>query len=131
MNANSSLSPHRGVSPFGVSMHDEMSLRHIKDEVYKMLLRIPAGKVSTYGDIAKALGYPNAARLIGQILHNNPNPVTVPCHRVIQSNGNIGGYAYGKEKKLKLLQEEGLRFSGPSNAELEGFQKYRVSWSSS
>jgi methylated-DNA-[protein]-cysteine S-methyltransferase len=129
MNASSRPSIGPMVPPLRLPMHDERSLQHIKEEVYKMLLKIPAGKVSTYGDIAKALGYPNAARLIGQILHNNPNPVTVPCHRVIHSDGKIGGYAYGKEKKLKLLEEEGLKFSGPGNTDLEEFQKYRVSWS--
>ena len=93
-----------------------------------MLLKIPVGKVSTYGDIAKALGLPNAARLIGQILHENPNPVIVPCHRVVHSNGKIGGYAYGSEKKRKLLEEEGIKFCGASNNHMEEFQKCRVTW---
>ena len=86
------------------------------------------GKVSTYGDIAKALGMPLAARLIGQILHENPNPVVVPCHRVVHSNGKIGGYAYGSEKKRKLLEEEGVKFCGASNTHMEDFQKCRVTW---
>jgi methylated-DNA-[protein]-cysteine S-methyltransferase len=106
----------------------ERSSSHIKDEVYKMLLKIPAGKVSTYGDIAKALGYPKAARLIGRILHDNPNPVIIPCHRIVHSNGKLGGYAYGSTKKRKLLEEEGIKFSDDSYAVLKEFQKCRISW---
>ena len=82
------------------------------DDVYDMLARIPEGKVTTYGDIAKALGHPNASRAIGRILNKNPNPVVVPCHRVVMSDGNIGGYAFGKARKKELLKKEGVRFMG-------------------
>src|ERR687892_1908577 len=102
-----------------LSPNFESNPSHIKDEVYKMLLKIPAGKVSTYGDIAKALGHPKAARLIGRILHENPNPVVIPCHRVVHSNGKIGGYAHGSEKKRRLLEEEGIKFCGASNTHME------------
>lgn len=78
--------------------------------VYNMLLTIPKGKVSTYGDLAKALGNPTASRYIGRILGKNPNPIKVPCHRVVMSNGKIGGYALGIQKKKELLQNEGVIF---------------------
>jgi len=81
------------------------------EDVYNMLLTIPKGKVSTYGDLAKALGNPAASRHIGRILGKNPNPFKVPCHRVVMSNGKIGGYAFGTQKKKQLLQNEGLIFS--------------------
>jgi methylated-DNA-[protein]-cysteine S-methyltransferase len=81
------------------------------EDVYNMLLTIPKGKVSTYGDLAKALGYPTASRYIGRILGKNPNPIKVPCHRVVMSNGKIGGYALGIQKKKELLQNEGLIFA--------------------
>lgn len=81
------------------------------EDVYNMLLTIPKGKVSTYGDLAKALGNPAASRYIGRILGKNPNPIKVPCHRVVMSNGKIGGYAFGTQKKKQLLQNEGLIFS--------------------
>ena len=84
------------------------------DDVYDILVRIPEGKVTTYGDIAKALGHPNASRAIGRILNKNPNPVVVPCHRVVMSDGNIGGYAFGKERKKELLKKEGVCFMGDS-----------------
>jgi methylated-DNA-[protein]-cysteine S-methyltransferase len=128
MSDSSNLSNHLKSSALPLSTDLGRNSQRIKDEVYNMLLKIPVGKVSTYGDIAKALGLPHAARLIGQILHENPNPVVVPCHRVVHSNGKIGGYAYGSEKKRKLLEEEGVKFCATSNIHMEEFQKCRVTW---
>jgi methylated-DNA-[protein]-cysteine S-methyltransferase len=131
MSDSSNHSDHLRISPFSSPTGLKTNPQLIKDEVYNMLLKIPLGKVSTYGDIAKALGHPKAARLIGQILHDNPNPIVVPCHRVVHSNGKIGGYAYGREKKRKLLEEEGVKFCGFNNTDLDEFQKCRVTWSMS
>jgi methylated-DNA-[protein]-cysteine S-methyltransferase len=89
------------------------------DDVYRMLARIPEGKVTTYGDIAKALGHPRASHAIGRILNKNPNPIIVPCHRVVMSDGNIGGYAFGKARKKELLKREGLCFVGDDIHEFE------------
>jgi methylated-DNA-[protein]-cysteine S-methyltransferase len=125
------LSNHLGTTSFTSSNDLIRSSQSIKDKVYDILSKIPAGKVTTYGDIAKAIGQPNSSRLIGQILHNNPTPVVVPCHRVIRSNGKIGGYAYGSRKKRKLLEEEGLKFCGSNSTDLEEFQKHRITWPSS
>ncbi|MEJ7642077.1 MAG: MGMT family protein [Candidatus Nitrosocosmicus sp.] len=80
------------------------------EDVYDLLQKIPAGKVSTYGDLAKALGNPSASRIIGRILGKNPNPVQVPCHRVVMSNGKLGGYMHGTEIKKELLKKEGITF---------------------
>jgi methylated-DNA-[protein]-cysteine S-methyltransferase len=79
-------------------------------DVYALLTKIPHGKVSTYGDIARALGYPRASRAIGRIIAKNPNPISVPCHRVVKSNGEIGGFAYGQQKKREILEKEGIKF---------------------
>jgi methylated-DNA-[protein]-cysteine S-methyltransferase len=96
----------------------------IKDsDVYDLLLKIPAGKVSTYGDLAKALGNPSASREVGRILGRNPNPITVPCHRVVMSDGKVGGYANGSDKKRELLKEEGIAFTGKI---ISDFKKVRV-----
>lgn len=92
-------------------------------DVYDILVRIPEGKITTYGDIAKALGCPGASRAIGRILNKNPNPVVVPCHRVVMSDGSIGGYAFGRARKKELLAQEGLRFVGDS---MDDFAKCRV-----
>jgi methylated-DNA-[protein]-cysteine S-methyltransferase len=97
----------------------------IKDqEVYDLVLAIPLGKVSTYGDIANALGHPNSARLIGNILKKNPNPIHVPCHRIVKSNGKLGGYMYGISMKKQLLREEGIKFQDDDY--LRDFDKCRM-----
>jgi methylated-DNA-[protein]-cysteine S-methyltransferase len=93
------------------------------NDVYDLLLRIPAGKVSTYGDLARALGNPSASRAIGRILGENPNPVKVPCHRVVMSNGQVGGYSYGTAKKKQLLEKEGVSFT---NGIVQNFEAVRV-----
>ena len=90
---------------------DSVLNRIIKDqEVYDLLLTIPLGSVSTYGDLAKALDIPSSSRLIGRILGRNPNPVKVPCHRIVMSNGKLGGYLHGIAKKKELLEREGILF---------------------
>ncbi|HYF98815.1 MAG TPA: MGMT family protein [Candidatus Saccharimonadales bacterium] len=81
------------------------------DDVYEILLNIPVGMVSTYGDLAKALGNPAASRQVGKILSKNPNPIVVPCHRVVKADGKLGGYAFGTSKKKKLLEDEGILFA--------------------
>jgi methylated-DNA-[protein]-cysteine S-methyltransferase len=96
----------------------------IKDnDVYELLLKIPAGKLSTYGDLAKALGKPSASRAIGRILAKNPNPIVVPCHRVVMSDGKLGGYAYGITRKRELLEKEGISFTDKI---ISNFNKVRV-----
>jgi O-6-methylguanine DNA methyltransferase len=94
------------------------------EDVYDLLQKIPEGKVTTYGDLARALGNPSASRIIGTILGQNPNPIRVPCHRVVMSNGKLGGYKYGTNKKKELLEKEGLSFT---NEVVSDFKKIRVS----
>jgi methylated-DNA-[protein]-cysteine S-methyltransferase len=106
---------------FRYLMKPQQSLK--ASQVYDIIAQIPEGKVTTYGDIARALGHPRASRVIGRILNKNPNPILTPCHRVIKSNGNIGGYAFGKVRKKELLKKEGLSFIGDSTTE---FEKYRI-----
>ena len=104
--------------------NENLSQNTIKySDVYDLLLKIPAGKVSTYGDLAKALGNPLASREIGRILGRNPNPVKVPCHRVVMSDGKVGGYAYGSDRKRELLEKEGISFD---NEIISDFKKVRV-----
>jgi methylated-DNA-[protein]-cysteine S-methyltransferase len=96
-----------------------------EQDVYVLLSIIPPGKVSTYGDIAKALGHPKAARAIGRIIANNPNPISIPCHRVVKSNGEIGGFAYGEQRKREILEKEGIKFQ---NRIVENFEEQRLSF---
>ena len=78
-------------------------------KVYRKLLQVPKGRVTTYGELAKAVGLKNGQRTIGMIMKNNPFPVIVPCHRVVKSDGKIGGYAYGERVKSRMLANEGIK----------------------
>lgn len=75
-------------------------------KVWCELLKIPYGKVATYGDIARAVGKPGASRAVGGASHKNPIPIVVPCHRVVGANGSLVGYGGGLELKKKLLDLE-------------------------
>jgi methylated-DNA-[protein]-cysteine S-methyltransferase len=102
----------------------EITRRTIKNnDVYDLLLKIPVGNVTTYGDLARALGNPLASRQIGRILGKNPNPIKVPCHRVVMSDGKVGGYAHGSDRKKELLEREGITFT---NEIVNDFKKVRV-----
>src|SRR3954447_9725623 len=68
--------------------------------------RIPYGAVATYGDVAREIGSPRAARATGNALGSNPMPIVVPCHRVVASGGKMGGYTGGIERKQLLLRLE-------------------------
>jgi methylated-DNA-[protein]-cysteine S-methyltransferase len=74
--------------------------------VWKALMQIPYGETRSYGDIAKAIGKPGAARAVGMANHENPVAVVIPCHRVVGQNGSLTGYAGGLELKQKLLSIE-------------------------
>lgn len=78
-----------------------------KEKVFEVVKKIPKGKTSTYSIIAKTIGCPRAWRAIGNILNKNEDP-KIPCHRVIRSDGKVGGYNRGKKKKMLLLKKEGI-----------------------
>lgn len=88
--------------------------------VYKKLLKVPKGKVTTYGELAKAVGLKNGQRAIGKIMNKNPFPVIIPCHRVVKSDGKVGGYFYGQNVKTKMLSEEGIQIE---NGKVQGWEK--------
>jgi len=76
--------------------------------VYDIVKKIPKGRAVTYKEVAQTAGSPRAWRAVGNILKKNKNPI-LPCYRVIRSNGKIGGYRWGKKKKMNLLKKEGLK----------------------
>ena len=76
-------------------------------KIYKVVKKIPKGKVLTYKEVAKKAGRPKAWRAVGNLLNKNQDP-KIPCHRVIRSNGSIGGFNRGKNKKIALLKKEGI-----------------------
>ena len=82
---------------------------NLDEKVYKKLLQVPKGKITTYGELAKAVGLQNGQRAIGKIMNKNPYPVIIPCHRVVSSNGTIGGYAFGQDVKTNMLIKEGIK----------------------
>jgi O-6-methylguanine DNA methyltransferase len=78
---------------------------NFKEKVLAVVKKIPRGKVLSYKEVAKLAGKPKAFRAAGNILNKNFD-VSVPCHRVIRSDGEMGGYNRGVEKKLRLLKKE-------------------------
>lgn len=103
----------------------------INDLVYEMLRQIPKGMITTYGNIAEALGDIRASRVIGMIVSENPMPVVIPCHRVIYSTGEVGWYGgknKGNEEKKELLRKEGVEIIGDRvvNFERIRFSDFKV-----
>jgi O-6-methylguanine DNA methyltransferase len=84
---------------------DNLTMENFKEKVLKVVKKIPKGKTMTYMEVAKKAGSPRAFRAVGNILNKNHNP-SIPCHRVICSDGSLGGYNRGKNKKKELLKKE-------------------------
>lgn len=78
-------------------------------KVWEALLKIPMGKLSTYGEIAKEIGQPNASRAVGTAIGSNPVAFLIPCHRVIQSTGHFGGYMWGPTRKAAIIGWESAK----------------------
>jgi methylated-DNA-[protein]-cysteine S-methyltransferase len=76
-------------------------------KVYDIVRQIPKGKVLTYKQVAEKIGNPKAVRAVGTVLSKNYNP-EIPCHRVIRSDGKLGNYNRGSDKKYQLLKQEGF-----------------------
>ena len=83
-----------------------------ENKVYRAISKIPRGEVRSYKWVAARIGNPGASRAVGNALHRNPRPVVVPCHRVIKSDGSIGGYAKGIAMKKRILMREGIDWKG-------------------
>ena len=91
-------------------------MAEFSENVWRLTKQIPKGKVATYGQLARALGMPGAGRAVGQALKMNPHAPIVPCHRVVKSDGRLGGYAGRRpariKEKIRLLKSEGIEISG-------------------
>jgi methylated-DNA-[protein]-cysteine S-methyltransferase len=77
-------------------------------EVLNIVSKIPRGRVTTYKELAVALGRPRAWRAVANALAKNPHPIRIPCHRVVRADGALGGYKLGRRLKERLLLEEGI-----------------------
>jgi methylated-DNA-[protein]-cysteine S-methyltransferase len=81
-------------------------MTEFREKVYNIVKKIPKGKTMTYKEVAEAVGHSGAYRAVGSVLNKN-RLKSVPCHRVIKSNGLVGGYTRGTEAKRKMLRKEG------------------------
>ena len=88
------------------------------DKVYELTKKIPEGRVSTYKEIAQKLGV-KAYRAVGNALNKNPHAPIVPCHRIVNSDGKLGGFASGCENKIKMLAKEGVKVKDDMIVEFE------------
>ena len=95
------------------------------EKVYRVVKKIPKGKVATYGQVARLAGNPRAPRAVGAYMRTNPHAPIVPCHRVVASNGALTGYSGsgGVRGKKKLLQAEGVYFLANDKVDIK-----RSSW---
>ena len=92
---------------------------NLEEKIYKKLLDVPKGQITTYGELAKAVGLKNGQRVVGRVMNKNPYPVIIPCHRVVMSTGKIGGYAFGQDIKVKMLSDEGIKILDGKIIDLE------------
>ena len=95
----------------------------MKDNVYAILKTIPAGNVMTYGQVAERLGNKNLARTVGNILHDNPDPENIPCHRVVNAKGKVAEhYAFGgADAQRAKLEAEGIVFEQNGRIDLKKY----------
>ncbi len=86
---------------------------NFNEQVYEYVKKVPCGKVTTYGDIARALGAPRASRIVGRALHFNPQPGIIPCHRVVFRDGSLAdSFAFGgREVQRAVLESEGVEIT--------------------
>ncbi len=81
---------------------------NFEEKVWLAIKKIPKGKVSTYRELAKAVGKPKASRAVGNACNKNPFAPQTACHRVVKSSVEVGGFAQGTKKKILLLKKEGI-----------------------
>ncbi len=95
----------------------------MKERVYEFLKTVPRGKVTTYGQIAVFLGNRNLSRAVGNILHSNPDPAHIPCHRVVNAKGQVAAnFAFGGAAAQRaLLEKEGIAFEANGCVNLEKY----------
>ena len=93
------------------------------EKIYEVVKSIPEGKVATYGQVALLAGNPRWARVVGYALHVNPEPGTIPCHRVVNREGKVApGFAFGGERvQRQLLESEGIVFEPDGRIDLEKY----------
>lgn len=81
---------------------------NVTEYTYYLVKQIPTGKVSTYGAVAKALGNSGYARAVGRYMNKNPDADTMPCFKIVNSDGSLGGFGLGIKDKIRRLTEDGI-----------------------
>lgn len=106
---------HGEVQDFSDITVDLEGARPFARQVYEAARKIPTGQTRTYGELAKTLGRPTAARVVGQALGRNPIGLIIPCHRVLAAGGKPGGFSAhgGRATKARMLAIEGVRCGPP------------------
>ena len=96
------------------SIGDSRKMTELADKIYEIVKNIPRGKVMTYGQVAERVGNKRLARVVGNVLHKNPDPANIPCHRVVNSKGELSkSFAFGgAEAQRRLLEKEGVKIIG-------------------
>lgn len=84
------------------------SMAKFQANVLELVSKVPKGNVTTYKELARALGRPRAWRAVANALAINPHPIKIPCHRVVRADGKVGGYKLGEKRKVELLLGEGV-----------------------
>lgn len=101
----------------------------MKEKVFELVRKVPNGRVTTYLEIARALGNPGLARAVGNALNRNRDLEKVPCFRVVRSDGAVGGYLLGTDEKIRRLEKSGVRTGNGSVLDIEAvlhrFRKQR------
>lgn len=123
----------RKLSRFTIPIDWRFVTSEFQRQVLQLTSRIPYGQVYTYGELAKKIGKPKAAQAVGQALGANPIPLVVPCHRVLASNGKLGGFSgqpgeVGLNLKRRLLQLEGVRWPGKDRQLITRQMELFVDW---
>ena len=93
------------------------------ERIYEVVKTIPEGRVATYGQVAMLAGNPRWARVVGYALHNNPAPIIIPCHRVVNREGRVAeAFAFGGgESQRQLLEKEGIVFEADGRIDLKKY----------
>jgi O-6-methylguanine DNA methyltransferase len=93
---------------------------NIQDYTYRLVRQIPAGRVSTYGAVAEALGNKGYARAVGKYMNKNPDADSMPCFKIVKSDGSLGGFGRGVDDKIRRLTEDGINVK---NGKIINFEK--------
>lgn len=97
-----------------------MKTKSFSSQCYELLKKVPRGKVTTYKLLAHALKT-KAYRAVGTAMNKNPYAPAVPCHRVVKTNGEVGGFAHGTRKKIEMLKKEGIPIK---NGKIENMEMF-------